>query len=106
MKFFSFKKIIFFFSSFSRKEKIIFFILFFILFSSSFLLLRFFYQLLTVPQASESEVLKEGFLGFPDFSNPLYSQWREPDGYLNELLFPSLFIYQNGKLMPSLVEHY
>jgi len=106
MTFLAFKKILFFFNSLSRKEKIIFFALFFVFIFSAVFLLKFFFEELTIKKPKTAGVLKEGFVGFPNFSNPIYSQFREPDGYLDELIFPSLFVYKKGVLTPSLAERY
>jgi len=106
MTFLAFKKILFFFNSLSQKERIIFFTLFFVFIFSSLFLLKFFFDELTIKKPKEGGILKEGFVGFPNFSNPIYSQFREPDGYLDELIFPSLFVYEKGVLKPSITEKY
>lgn len=101
------KKFFYFFHSLSVKERVYFLTFLFIFLLSSFFLLRFFYLTFTISKPAQSGVLREGFVGFPQLSNPVLSQFQEPDIFIHELIFPSLFVYQSLNITPSfLVENY
>jgi ABC-type transport system substrate-binding protein len=96
-----------FFKLLNPKEKKFFFSFLFLFLASSLFLFFDFYYSNTVAVPKEGGSVKEGFVGQPQYINPLLSFPSEIDKSLTELLFSGLMTYdQNGEIIPDLIKNY
>ncbi|MFA5742877.1 MAG: ABC transporter substrate-binding protein [Candidatus Paceibacterota bacterium] len=96
-----------FFKLLNPKEKKVFFSFLFLFLASSLFLYFDFYFRNTIAVPQEGGRIKEGFVGQPQYINPLLSFPSEIDKSLVELLFSGLMTYdQNGEIIPDLIKSY
>lgn len=96
-----------FFKLLGPKEKILFFSFLFLFLASSIFLYFDFYFNNTSITPKEGGSIKEGFVGQPQYINPLLSFPSEIDKSLTELIFSGLMTYdQNGEIIPDLIANY
>ena len=96
-----------FFKLLGPKEKKFFFSFLFLFLASSLFLYLDFYFKNTVAIPQEGGNIKEGFVGQPQYINPLLSFPSEIDKSIAELLFSGLMTYgQNGEIVPDLIKNY
>lgn len=104
--FFSWRFFEAFLDSLSKRELYLFFLFSFLFFSSLSFLLNYYYFKYTKVLPKEGGKIVLGEIGFPSFLNPLYSISFEADDAVVNLLFSGLMKYENGQLIPDLVENY
>lgn len=94
------------FSLLNKKELVLFFLFLFFFFSSFSFLFTSFYIKKTTAQPTKGGKIVLGEVGFPAFLNPIYSVASDVDDDITQLLFAGLMKYQDGKIVPDLVERY
>lgn len=95
-----------FLSLLNKYEKFLFFSFVFLFFSSLSFLVTDFYLNKTKIYPKEGGKFVAGEIGFPNFLNPIYSLSSDVDDSVTELLFSGLMKYEDGKIVPDLVENY